>query len=171
MRKTHKLLNNYYILNENQQNETKLIVGAAANGSILHQMLLSNQLSMSEFSAGLAFVKLHALAMRSKGIKNRMRTYCQNWENLAGIAHDNFCSLKLESLWNTLVNILMQKIAYKQLLWSLVMPNNNFNYPILQTKAALAFLSDFWQACEKTIYGKQAKKLLQTEGLKDRVKV
>lgn len=172
MNKTHQLLlehsqgnQNYFYWYKNKGNYSKLFAGAAASGSILHQLLLKGQLDIHEFSSGFAFIKLHALVMRSKGIKNRIRTYCQNWENLAGIAHDNFCCVTLESLWDKLLLILAQKGVYKNLLLELAVPSKNFNYSLSQVKAALVFLHDFWQACAKTIYRKQTKRLLNTKAL------
>lgn len=172
MNKSHKLLagdyniqakKNYIYWFENKGNYSKLAANAAAGGSVLHQLLLKDQINLHEFSAGFAFIKLHTLVMRSKGIKNRIRTYCQNWENISGISHDNFCAVKLESLWNKLLVILAQKSAYKNLLLELIFSSKGFNYSLSHTKEALAFLHDFWQVCENTTYRKYTKRLLNTK--------
>lgn len=172
MNKRHELLinndkinQNYLYWFENKGIYSKLAVNAAADGSVLHQLLLKDKINLHDFSAGFAFIKLYTLVMRSKGIKNRLRTYCQNWENINGIAHDNFCSVKLESLWNNLLMILIQENAHKNLLLELAMPSQYFDYSVSQIKDALAFLHNFWKACKNTKYCKQAKSLLNIKPL------
>lgn len=157
----NKAYQNYYYWHDQRGGHSKKIANAAACGSVLHQMLLQEQLSFQEFTAGFAFIKLHALVMRSKGIKNRIRSYCQNWEQLYGTNYDNFCEPKLEALWQKLLKILAHTQSNKEILLAIVMPaNNSFNYSVVKTKAALGFLNAFWQACDKTTYKKQVANLL-----------
>lgn len=158
---TNKVCQNYYYWHDQRGEYPKKIANAAACGSVLHQMLLRQQLNFQEFSAGFAFLKLHELVMRSKGIKNRIRSYCQNWEQIYGASYDNFCSPKLEALWQKLLKILAHTKQNKEILLALVMPtNNSFDYSAVKTKAALSFLNAFWQACDKTVYKKQVAYLL-----------
>ena len=157
----NKAYQNYYYWHDQRGEYPKKIANAAACGSVLHQMLLHEQLNFQEFAAGFAFLKLHALVMRSKGIKNRIRSYCQNWEQLYGTHYDNFCAPKLEALWQKLLKILAHTQHYKEILLALVMPaTNEFSYSTVKTKAALSFLNAFWQACNKTVYKKQVATLL-----------
>jgi hypothetical protein len=157
----NKICQNYYYWHDQRGQYPKKIANAAAFGSVLHQMLLQEQLTFQEFAAGFAFIKLHALVMRSKGINNRVRSYCQNWEQLYGAHYDDFCAPKLESLWQKLLKILAHTKHNKEILLALVMPTtNSFNYSTVSTKSALSFLNDFWKACDKTVYKKQVANLL-----------
>lgn len=143
----------------------KQIIFAAANGSLLHQLLLKERITIKEFKAGFAFIKLYQVSMRSRGLKNRLRTYCQNWENISGIVYDNFLAADMEFLWKKILYLLnMKSENYKQILLNFSIPFAvQVNYPTNAVKDSLIFLNEIFKAYKKTKYKYQINELLRVK--------
>ncbi len=133
------------------------IANAAADGCALHQLYLDDQISEAHFHAGLAFAKLYGLAMRSFGIHNRVKTACQTWDQLYGIAYDHFSNQHMEGLWRYMLKALdpayHHGVPMREIAFGLVLTNNSPKpLPIEQVRKTLEYLKTVWEKIEEGPY-------------------
>lgn len=131
--------------------------------SLFHELLLNGSINIEEFQAGLAFLKLYKLNLRSRGVKNTFKTSSQNWEKINGITHDNFSSFKIESLWKKILIILNRNPFCRDAKQILIIiasaPHDHPIYPTKKIKNILFFLNSIWKECSNTPYKRHVRQL------------
>lgn len=142
---------------QQKQSSIQSIINAANEGCLLHQLYIDECINEAQFQAGLAFAKLHSLAMRSFGIHNRIRTAAQSWDKLHGITYDQFSNRKIEGLWRYILKALdptyhygtpMREIAFKLIL-TIQSPRS---YTIDNIRKTLDYLHTVWEKIESGPY-------------------
>lgn len=140
-----------------QREALRCVVDAASDGCVLHQLYLAGRIEDSHFQAGLAFAKLYHLAMRSFGIHNRVRSACQTWEQIHGIAYDPFSNTKIEGLWKYILKALNplyhQGVPMHGIALSLVLTTTlQRQYSLIDIRKTLEYLSAIWEKIESGPY-------------------
>ncbi len=133
------------------------ILNAANDGCLLHQLYIEEHISEPQFHAGLAFAKLYSLAMRSFGIHNRVRSACQTWDQIHGVAYDDFSNKKTEGLWRYILKALdpvyHQGTPMRNIAFSLVMTMEvQKQYTTADIRETLDYLHTIWEKIEAGPY-------------------
>lgn len=135
---------------------TQNVFNAASEGCLLHQLYLDELIDESLFHAGLAFAKLYSLAMRSLGIHNRICTASKSWDQLRGIAHDNFSNQRIEGIWRYILKALdpiyHQGVAMREIAFNLVLVPPTNRHSISDIRKTLIYLQNIWEKIETTPY-------------------
>ncbi len=139
------------------QDSAQSIINAANEGCLLHQFYLDEFISEAQFQSGLAFAKLYSLAMRSFGIHNRVRTASQSWDQLHGIAYDQFSSAKIEGIWRYILKALdpiyHHGIPMRDIAFNLVLTTEfPKQYTATDIRKTLSYLHTIWEKIEISPY-------------------